>query len=206
MSGRPPLPDAGQNAGPDGTRKVIFERGDPRDPRATALLNASHALMQALFPPEDNFFLSIDALCVPGIHFFIARQGDGYLGCAALAERRDSVANRSAGNGADRAGAPEPESAAVDASDSAPDLAAPYGELKSMYVAETARGLGVAAGLLQALETTARSLNLKSLKLETGDSLTAAQRLYARHGFEICGPFGAYDDIPTSVFMSKNLA
>lgn len=44
--------------------------GDPRDPGATALLNQSHALMESLFPPEDNFFLDIDQLCVPRNLFF----------------------------------------------------------------------------------------------------------------------------------------
>jgi putative acetyltransferase len=195
-------PGPRQDAAPDTRTDVTFERGDPKDPRATALLNASHALMQALFPPEDNFFLAIDALCVPGIHFFIARQGARYLGCAALAERRDHAAD----DGADGAGTTDANSGAEAAPDGHHDPAAPYGELKSIYVDEAARGLGVAAGLMQALETTARSLNLKSLKLETGDRLTAAQRLYTRHGFETCGPFGDYTDIPSSVFMHKQLA
>lgn len=58
--------------------------GDPRSPGATALLNASHALMQSLFPPEDNFYLEIDELCTPDIHFFVAERGDEILGCCAL--------------------------------------------------------------------------------------------------------------------------
>lgn len=60
---------------------------DPRDPQAIALLQASHALMQDLFAPEDNHFLSIDALCGPGITFLGAYEGEGLLGCAALAAR-----------------------------------------------------------------------------------------------------------------------
>ncbi|MEP2531095.1 GNAT family N-acetyltransferase [Shimia sp.] len=63
--------------------------GNPRDRQATALLQASHALMQSLFNPEENHFLSIDDLCVPEIRFFIARQGEKTLGCAALANRGD---------------------------------------------------------------------------------------------------------------------
>lgn len=61
--------------------------GDPRDPQATALLHQSHALMQSLFPPEDNHFLDIEELCVPSIRFFIAREGDVALGCVALANK-----------------------------------------------------------------------------------------------------------------------
>jgi putative acetyltransferase len=38
---------------------IVIERSDPKEPQATALLQASHALMQSLFPPEDNSFLSI---------------------------------------------------------------------------------------------------------------------------------------------------
>ena len=34
---------------------IIVARTDPRHPQATALLKQSHALMESLFPPEDNF-------------------------------------------------------------------------------------------------------------------------------------------------------
>ena len=63
--------------------------GNPRDRQATALLQASHALMRSLFNPEDNHFLSIDELCVPEIAFFVALEGSTTLGCAALANRGD---------------------------------------------------------------------------------------------------------------------
>ena len=43
---------------------ILIERTSPKHPQATALLHASHALMQSLFPPEDNFYLEIDDLCV----------------------------------------------------------------------------------------------------------------------------------------------
>lgn len=61
--------------------------GDPREPGALALLQASHALMESLFPPEDNHYLSVDALCVPGVSFFVAEDGDEVLGTIALAEK-----------------------------------------------------------------------------------------------------------------------
>ncbi|WP_299425026.1 GNAT family N-acetyltransferase [uncultured Shimia sp.] len=63
--------------------------GNPRDAQATALLRASHALMQALFSEEDNHFLSIDDLCEPNVRFFIAKEGDTSLGCVALALKGD---------------------------------------------------------------------------------------------------------------------
>ena len=69
---------------------ITVAPGDPRDPEATALLQASHALMQSLFPAEANHYLSIDALCVPAISFYVARRGDRTLGCAALALKEDA--------------------------------------------------------------------------------------------------------------------
>ena len=137
---------------------------------ATALLHASHALMESLFPPEDNHYLSIDALCVPEVHFFAARDGDAVLGCGAFKVMGD------------------------------------YGEVKSMFTAEAGRGKGVASAVLNAIEAQARDLGLKDLKLETGDLLHAAHKLYAKHGFTICSPFGDYTENKSSVFMEKPLS
>ncbi len=64
---------------------MIVERGDPRDPQATALLKQSHALMQDLFEPEENYFLDIEELCADNIRFFVARDGNDIVGTAALA-------------------------------------------------------------------------------------------------------------------------
>ena len=54
------------------TRRTRATRATPD---ATALLKRSHALMQSLFPPEDNFYLDIDALAAPHIAFFVAERG-----------------------------------------------------------------------------------------------------------------------------------
>lgn len=64
---------------------LIVEPTDPTDPGPKALLMQSHALMQALFPPEDNYFLNIEELRAPDIRFFAARERDQTLGTAALA-------------------------------------------------------------------------------------------------------------------------
>jgi putative acetyltransferase len=61
--------------------------GDPREPGALACLQASHALMESLFPPEDNHYLSVDALLVPEISFFVAEDGGAVLGTVALARK-----------------------------------------------------------------------------------------------------------------------
>lgn len=148
---------------------MIVERADPRDPQVTALLQASHALMESLFPPEDNHYLSIDALCVPEVHFFAARDGDTILGCGAFKVMGD------------------------------------YGEVKSMFTAEAGRGQGVASAILTQIDTQARAVGLSALKLETGDLLHAAHKLYAKHGFTQCGPFGDYEDNTSSIFMQKPL-
>jgi len=66
---------------------LTVESCDPRAPGAKALLEASHALMQTTFPPEDNYYLDIDALSAPDIHFFAAREGRKVLGTGALAVR-----------------------------------------------------------------------------------------------------------------------
>lgn len=66
---------------------LIVEEADPRAEGPRALLEASHDLMRALFPPEDNYFLDFDALCGDDVRFFAARLGDTTLGTGALALR-----------------------------------------------------------------------------------------------------------------------
>ena len=84
-------------------------------------------------------------------------------------------------------------------------LRAGYGEVKSMFVDPAARGTGLAAQLLDRLEQIARDAALPRLMLETGDTLHAAHKLYARAGFTFCGPFGDYVEDPNSLFMEKRL-
>ncbi|MFY0690563.1 MAG: GNAT family N-acetyltransferase [Paracoccaceae bacterium] len=149
---------------------IEITSADPRSPEALALLQASHDLMNSLYPPEHNHYLSVDELCIPSIHFVVARLNGEAKGCAALSDQTT------------------------------------YGELKSMFVAPETRGSGLGAALMDHLESVARASGLAAIKLETGDTLDAAHRLYARHGFVICGPFGAYVEGPHSVFMEKQLA
>lgn len=80
-----------------------------------------------------------------------------------------------------------------------------YGELKSMFVEEASRGQGVIDAIMRQLEDHARVLGLNELKLETGTLLHAAHKVYARHGFKPCGPFGDYEDSEFSIFMEKSL-
>jgi ribosomal protein S18 acetylase RimI-like enzyme len=78
-----------------------------------------------------------------------------------------------------------------------------YGEIKSMFVAPEARGLGVAGALMRRLIAEGVAQRLPMLRLETGPLNHDAMRMYARHGFARCGVFGDYPDSPASVFMER---
>lgn len=84
-------------------------------------------------------------------------------------------------------------------------LSAHYGELKRMYVRPQQRGFGLAKKILQTLESAAIASACSVLKLESGPYQPEALGLYARCGYDRCGPFGAYTDDPLSVFMQKKL-
>jgi GNAT superfamily N-acetyltransferase len=57
------------------------------------------------------------------------------------------------------------------------------GEIKRMWVAPDARGLGLGRRLLETLERHAREFGLRMLRLETNRALTEAQALYRRCGY-----------------------
>jgi putative acetyltransferase len=78
-------------------------------------------------------------------------------------------------------------------------------ELKRMYVAPGARGLGVGRALLVALEAETRRLGLKRLVLETAIRQASAIALYESHGFTPIPPFGAYLGSPLSLCMAKEV-
>ena len=63
------------------------------------------------------------------------------------------------------------------------------GEVKRMWVAAEARGLGIGARLLAALEAEARKFGIETLRLETNRSLVEAQALYRRAGYREVAPF-----------------
>lgn len=80
-----------------------------------------------------------------------------------------------------------------------------YAELKRMFVSSSARGMGVGRALLEAIEGSARQLQIPTLRLETGEPQAAAIALYERAGYVRIPPFGEYVDDPTSVCMEKTL-
>lgn len=87
------------------------------------------------------------------------------------------------------------------------ELDARHGEVKSMRTAPQHLRRGVAAALLAHLLDAAMQRGYERLSLETGTAVEfePAHRLYARFGFERCGPFGQYRDDPYSMFMTRRL-
>ena len=81
------------------------------------------------------------------------------------------------------------------------------GEVKRMRTAPDARRRGGAAALLTHLGGEARRRGYRRLSLETGSQpeFAPARALYARFGFETCGPFGDYRPDPCSTFMTRAL-
>ena len=82
-----------------------------------------------------------------------------------------------------------------------------HAEVKSMHVAEAARGRGIGRTLVDHLIAVARQRRLSRVSLETGSmaAFAPARALYAGAGFEPCGPFGDYRPSANSVFMTLSL-
>jgi ribosomal protein S18 acetylase RimI-like enzyme len=78
-------------------------------------------------------------------------------------------------------------------------------EIKRMYVADAARGLGLARLMLAHLEATARAAGLDALVLSTGAPQVAAVGLYASAGYERVEPFGHYAEHPGCRCFGKRL-
>ena len=84
---------------------------------------------------------------------------------------------------------------------------ATHGEIKSMRTRPDRRGSGIGALLLEHLLAGARAMGLSRLSLETGatEHFAPARALYARYGFEPCGPFADYSDDPHSAYLTRTL-
>ncbi|MDP9004543.1 MAG: GNAT family N-acetyltransferase [Verrucomicrobiota bacterium] len=87
------------------------------------------------------------------------------------------------------------------------ELGAQQGEIKSMRTVSRHLRKGVAKAMLDYIIGEAARRGYSRLSLETGSmaAFEPARQLYARAGFEFCGPFADYTDDPNSVFMTKEL-
>jgi len=56
----------------------------PRQAEVTRLLEALDAYQGALYTPESNHFLDVEALAAPNVRFIVARCGAAAVGCGAL--------------------------------------------------------------------------------------------------------------------------
>ena len=85
---------------------------------------------------------------------------------------------------------------------------ATHGEIKSMHIAATQRGSGLAQTLLAHIQTHAEESGMTRLSLETGSQpeFEPARRLYATAGFSVTGPFADYEEDPASIFMTRKIA
>lgn len=86
-------------------------------------------------------------------------------------------------------------------------LDAEHAEIKSMRTAATYKQQGIASRVLQHLINDAKAAGVQRLSLETGSMafFQPARNLYAKFGFELCGPFADYVLDPNSLFMTKKL-
>lgn len=76
------------------------------------------------------------------------------------------------------------------------------GEVKRLWVAPAARGLGLARRLMRAIEDRARGQGLARLQLDTNSALTEAVRLYESDGWH---PIAPYTSFPADRWFGKTL-
>lgn len=87
------------------------------------------------------------------------------------------------------------------------DLGEGHLEIKSMRSTRQARGRGTGTAILRHLLAEAVRRGATRISLETGTEpyFEPARRLYLKHGFAECPPFGDYRLDPNSVFMTLAL-
>jgi DNA-binding MarR family transcriptional regulator/GNAT superfamily N-acetyltransferase len=75
-------------------------------------------------------------------------------------------------------------------------------EIKRLWICPTARGFGIAKRLMHAVETVARELSLKNLRLDTNSALPEALKLYRTSGWVEIGRFNE-DPYPDHFFEKQ---
>lgn len=158
------------------TREVLTP-----DDGVSTLLARHHADMREGSPEESCHVMTADALRSSGARVFALYEGSDTLAVGALKPLAvgDAPGRFSATSG-------------------------PVFELKSMHVAQAARGRGLGRLLLDALLAEARRAHAAGVCLETGTaaSFAPARGLYLARGFKPCPPFADYREDPLSVYMA----
>ena len=87
------------------------------------------------------------------------------------------------------------------------ELSTDEAEIKSMKTNDLFLRKGVASNLLEEIIVAAKVRGYKTISLETGthEAFTPAIKMYKKHGFKECEPFGDYTRDPHSCFFSKKL-
>lgn len=162
----------------------LLIRLDPAltDPRIADFMAEHLRDMHAISPPESVHALDMSKLRQPDICFWT-----GWLPAAEPASGGDGMR--------------------LVATAAIKRLDGQHAELKSMRTAADLRGRGLARRMLAHVLTQARERGYTRLSLETGTQpfFEPARQLYARSGFQFCGPFGSYNLDPYSCFMSLTL-
>ncbi len=78
-------------------------------------------------------------------------------------------------------------------------------EMKRLYVRPVARGTGLGGRLAETVIEHARAIGYRELRLDTGNWMHEAMRLYARLGFVECPPY-YHNPMPGVVYMSLALS
>lgn len=81
-------------------------------------------------------------------------------------------------------------------------LASTTAEVKRLWVAPAARGMGLARRLMQTIESRAAQMGFVTLKLDSNSALTPAISLYRATDWHDCP---AYTGFPADIWMSKRL-
>lgn len=157
--------------------EVELRRDDALGPDALAMIDESEAELASIYPPAVRFAFSPAQLIDAGVVFLTAWLDGRVVGCGGMAPCPGDGSR--AGQG--------------------------YGELKRIFVTRDARGRRIAAAIVAALEDEARACGLPVMRLETGSRSPGAIRAHERLGYRQRGPFGAYVENGSSVFMQKAL-